>query len=156
MSVICRSRPPKSRSQHYFRKLVCSLIRSRFCAIVSRDSRADSVSPRLATTPRRTKQSKRSTARIFSAALWSSTKRVRSGKAAARAEGVAATVAEGGAADAAVMAAVAGAVDVEDAAAVVTVVVVVAEAAAIVKGTKKRSFRYGGGASLRGRSPFPC
>jgi hypothetical protein len=54
------------------------------------------------------------------------------------------------------MAAVAGAVDVEDAAAVVTVVVVVAEAAAIVKGTKKRSFRYGGRASLRARSHFPC
>src|SRR6202050_2438082 len=121
MSVICRSRPLTSRSQHYFRKSVCSLIRSRYCAIVSRDSRADSVSPKLATTPKRIKQSKRSTARIFSAALWWSMKRVRSGKAAARAEDVAATVAEAEAVDAAVMAAEVVAADVEDAAAVVTV-----------------------------------
>src|SRR5580692_8029273 len=133
MSVICRSRPPKSRSQHYFRKLVCSLIRSRFCAIVSRDSRVDSVSPKLATTPKRTKQSKRSTARIFSAALWSSMKRVRSGKAAGRAVDVAATVAGAAGVDAAVRAAGGVAADVEDAAAVVTVV---AEAAAIVNGNR--------------------
>ena len=63
-------------------------------------------------------------------------------------------VAEAEGVDAAVMVAEAVAADVEDAAAVVTVVV--AEAAAIVKGTKKRSFRYGGRASLRARSHFPC
>src|ERR1700733_7456690 len=132
MSVICRSRPLKSRSQHYFRKSVCSLIRSRYCAIVSRDSRADSFSPKLATTPKRTRQLKRSTARIFSAALWSSMKRVRSGKAEARAEDVAATGAGAAAGDAAVMAAEVVAADVEDAA----VVMVVAEAAAIVNGNR--------------------
>src|SRR6202050_2038499 len=133
MLVILRSRPLKSRSQHYFRKSVCSLIRSRCCAIVSRDSHADSVSPKLATTPKRTKQSKRSTARIFSAAPWSSTKRVRSGKAAARAGDGVATVVAAGAVDEAVMAAAVVVADVEDAAAVVTVV---AEAAATVNGNR--------------------
>jgi len=84
----------------------------------------------LAMTPKRTKQLKPLTARIFSAALWSSTKRVRSGKAAARAEVVAAMVAEAEGVEAAVMVAEAVAADVEDAGAVVTVVA--AEAAAIV------------------------
>lgn len=85
----------------------------------------------MATTPKRTKRSKRSTARIFWAALWSSTKRVLSVKAAVPAADVAATVAEAVlVVDVAVTAAEVVAAAVEDAAAVTVVAAEVAAAIA--------------------------
>ncbi len=82
-------------------------------------------------TPKQTKRSKRSTARIFWAVRWSSTKRVRSVKAEAPAADVAATVEEAVVVGAAVTAVVVAVAVEDEVEAADTVVVVVAEAAAI-------------------------
>jgi hypothetical protein len=84
----------------------------------------------LATTPKQTKPSKRSTARTFWAARWSSTKRVRSVKVEAPAADVVVTAAGVAVVDAEDTAAEVVAVAVEDEVAAVDTVVA-AEAAAI-------------------------
>ena len=98
--------------RRYSRKLACSPIRSLYFATVSRGSHAVSVSLKFATTPKPKRSSPLSTARIFWAALWWSTKLVRSVKVAAE-EAVAAAVTVAEVVVAAVVTVVAGAVAAE-------------------------------------------